>query len=264
MLAVDTWIHHNHDVFNLDYDNLEEHQRSLEIGRKNFKDKYFGIDAWDDVNNFIPEYTNVLQLTSSERKSILGIDVRCGMPILEMKNRLRNFGIFDADCFAFTQQGKYFIDLQTVCGPDRVHTGDINRIGECFAENSLDYIVIGDDINSYPEPIYLIRDAYKLLKNGGQLFISLKNTYDFFTFLNIIGNGRNNDQPHVVNYSVEQFLNVIAQEGMNAKYITARQYNLSSDVYAYSKDCMEKLAGDGAQESAFRLMADRYFFAITK
>jgi len=102
------------------------------------------------------------------------------------------------------------------------------------------------------------------LKSGGQLFVSLKNVYDIFTFLNIIGNGRNNDQPHVINYSLEQFMNALLQDGINAQYISARQYNLSPEAQKYVNDCMSQLAGDGAQESSFRLMADRYFFVITK
>ena len=264
ILAGDTWIHHNHDFRHSEDRDPEEFNRSLKIGRQNFKDKYFGIDAWDDVNNFIPEYLNVLKPANSQTKSILGVDVRCGTPILEIKNRLRLYNIFDADCYAFTRLGKYFIDLQTVCGADRVHTGSIDRVKDCFEENSLDYIVIGEDINSYPEPLKLIQVAYRLLKSGGQLFVSLKNVYDIFTFLNIIGNGRNNDLPHVINYSLEQFMNALLQNGFNTQYITARQYNLLPEAQKYVNDCMSQLAGDGAQESAFRLMVDRYFFVINK
>lgn len=264
ILAGDTWIHHNHDFRHSEDRDPEEFNRSLIIGRRDFKDKYFGIDAWDDVNNFIPEYLNALKPGNNQKKSILGIDVRCGTPILEIKNRLRLSDIFEADCYAFTREGKYFIDLQTVCGDDRVYTGNVYDINGYFPDSSLDYIVIGEDINSYTEPFRLIHNAYKWLKNGGQLFISIKNIYDIFTFLNIVGTGRNNDQPHVINYSVEQFMYKLSHEKINVSYISSRMYNLSPDLQQYVNDCMNQLAGDGAQESVFRLMVDRYFFVISK
>ena len=171
ILARDTWIHHNHDQVHMEYDNLEEHARSLRVGRKNFQDKYFGIDAWDDVNCFIPEYLSVLKPTDTEHNRILGIDVRCGTPVLEIKNRLRYSGIYDAECHAFTQQAKYFLDLQTFCGADNVFSGDIGSLVNCFDNASFDHIVIGEDINSYKNPIGVIKSALKLLAHGGQLFV---------------------------------------------------------------------------------------------
>ena len=68
----------------------------------------------------------------------------------------------------------------------------------------------------------------------------------------------------VINYSLEQFMNALLQNRFNTQYITARQYNLLPEAQKYVNDCMSQLAGDGAQESAFRLMVDRYFFVINK
>ena len=147
VLAKDTWIHHNHKVFQMENKNPEDFRKSLEVGRKNFNEKYFGIDAWDDVNNFIPEFLPAIEDTVSQTPKILGIDVRCGTPVLEIKNKLREYGKFDSECFAFTQEAKYFIDLQSVCGAENVISDKIECLSCNFDNDSFDYIIIGNPIN---------------------------------------------------------------------------------------------------------------------
>ena len=87
VLAGDTWICHDHDVRGGEGKDSAQFQRSLAIGRRNFQEKHFGVDAWDDVNNFLSPYLPdlpPLEITGMAR--ILGVDVRCGTPVLDMKN----------------------------------------------------------------------------------------------------------------------------------------------------------------------------------
>lgn len=267
ILAKDTWIHHNHDVFNMENKSPQEYQNSLEVGRDNFKEKYYGIDAWIDVGNLIPEYLSEIKPTSDEKKFILGIDVRCGTPILEIKNHLRKYNVFDCECFAYTQNAKYYIDLQTVCGINNVYSGSINSLNEKLYINQYDYILIGEKINTYENPYKIINDAYNLLKSGGQLFISLKNTYDIYAFLNLIGNTSIYNSQKSVNYSLEEFYSYLTQKYENVQYLKAVQYNqeiMKPDIYNYTIDKIHAMSIDDPKEILNRMITDYFLFRIEK
>lgn len=268
ILAGDTWVHHDDDKKNLPIEKAVQIQKDLNIGRENFRDKYFGIDAWDDVNNFIPHFLQVLkQPSSNEKPSVLGIDTRCGTPVLEIKNHLRSYNIFDADCYAYTTDGKYVIDLQTFCGANRVFAGEINRFRDHFDTETLDYIVVGNDINTYNDPFNIIKSAFDLLKKGGQLFISLQNVNNIFEFLYSIGHVKVQNPVHALNYTVEEFLGKLQQKGYNARFISASYFSntvvsesLAKSVY----DVLKMLSVKELEETIFRLRAERFYYVIEK
>ena len=263
VLAEDTWICHDHPQNSSGYSDMEAHAKSIEIGRQNFRDKYFGIDAWDDVMNFIPEYIQALKQPSGENKPrILGIDVRCGTPILEIKNRLKSFGIFDASCSAFTQQGKYFIDLQTVCGAENVCSGPIEFVGRCFDEHSFDYAVIGEDINTYADPVGIIKSVLSLVKKGGQIFLSLKNTDDVYSLLRMFRKSVEPRKFHSMDYSLDEFAKALWQEGLNLTYIRTRTFNISESDIEYLKETLSKIQPVDDQMMC-ALTADKHYFYIT-
>lgn len=267
VLAKDTWIHHNHNVFELENKTEDGFKNSLAAGRKNFNDKYYGIDAWNDVNNFIPEYLPHIKNTESESVSILGIDVKCGTPILEIKNHIRNFGKYNTACHAITQDGKYFTDLVTVCGEQNVLCKDILSGLYSYASDSFDYIIWGNNINSYAEPFKLIEATYRLLKKGGQILVSLKNTYDVFSFLNEIGNFKISSTEYALNYSVTDFLNILIKNNYNANFLGAIPYDntlISDTIIKHVTDCIQKIGAASKEEVCFRLLADRFAFEITK
>ena len=264
VLAKDTWVHHNHDVFNMEGKDIVEYRESLETGRNNFSEKYFGVDAWNDTNFFIPEYLSVLNLTENcDEKTVLGIDTRCGTPILEIKNHLRNYDIFNTNCFAYTTDAKYFIDLQTICGISNVYFGEINGFQDYF-NSSFDYIVIGNDINTYSEPFRIIDSAVKLLKKDGQLFVSLKNTYDIFAFLNMTGRTDIYNSCHAINYTAEEFFGKLLQKKYKVSFISARNFeSIDKSVVTNAKNCMHNLSVENVNEAVFRLMSERYYFVIS-
>ena len=267
VLAKDTWIHHNHKVFELEGKTEDEFKTSLECGRQNFKDKYYDIDAWEDVNNFIPEYIPAIKPTSGNPTAILGIDTKCGTPILEIKNHIKTFDKFDTSCYAFTQNAKYYMDLLTVCGKQNVSCSDVDRLSSHYSPNSFDYILIGNNINTYANPFALITSAYTFLKPGGQLFFSLKNTFDAFSFLHEIGNFKINSTETALNYSVTGFLNTLLHMNYPANFLGAVPYNnnmLSANIKNYLTDCINKLAPKNTDEICFRLFSDRFAFEITK
>lgn len=268
ILAGDTWVHHDDDKKQLPRGKAVKIQKDLNIGRENFREKYFGIDAWDDVINFIPHYLQVLkQPTASYKPSILGIDTRCGTPILEIKNHLRSYKIFDADCYAYTTDGKYVIDLQTFCGANHVYAGEINRLHDHFDVETLDYIVIGNDINTYNDPFNIIKSAFGLLKKGGQIFISLQNVNNIFEFLYSIGHVKVQNPVHALNYTVEEFLGKLQQKGYNARFISASYFSntVVSELLAKSVyDVLKMLSVKELEETIFRLRAERFYYVIEK
>lgn len=267
VLAKDTWIHHNHKVFQMENKNPEDFRKSLEAGRKNFNDKYFGIDAWDDVNNFIPEFLPAVEDTVSQIPHILGIDVRCGTPILEIKNKLREYGKFDSECFAFTQKAKYFIDLQSVCGAENVISDKIECLSCNFDNDSFDYIIIGNPINSYAEPYSVIRQAYKLLKPCGKLFISFDNAYDVLSFLYITGSIKKVNTSWCLNICIDDFYSKLNNEGYITNIIEAVPYNseiLSEEIINYLADILNKINVSDMKESLTRLITDKYAIEIIK
>lgn len=187
MLAGDTWICHDHDFRHGEGKNPVEFARSLEIGKSNFREKYYGVDAWEDVNNYYIPYVGDLKRTGiSEPVRVLGVDVRCGTPILDIKNRLRKENIFKVELSAFTQDPKYWTDLKTIC--QGVVTCDREEfLIDSFQREFFDYIVIDRPLNCYHEPQKMINDLFALCKPGGTVLCKLNNTFSFLEYVHLMG-----------------------------------------------------------------------------
>lgn len=266
ILAGDTWIHHNHDFRHLENKNYDDYQKSLTSGKINFTEKYRGVDAWDDVCNYNWQITNAIEKPVDPKDcSILGIDVKCGTPILEIKNKLRSFGIFDANCCSVTSEGKYYLDLQTVCGSDNVVVCQPDNLSSIFDSASFDYIIIENNINEYPEPFKIIKSAYTLLKKGGQMFVYLKNTYDIYSFLNVIG--FSHIMPTAVSYNIsaEKFAEFLESFNIPANLIDCIPYDSIPDDYVKE---VNNRAGFFVKENInitqTKLTCDRFLFKISK
>jgi len=259
MLACDTWVHHAHEVNERNYYDLEK-------GRLCFKSKFFGIDAWDDVNNYIPDVIKKIRKPFvRESTSILGVDVKCGTPILEIKNKLRSFGVYDSECCASTTDGRYFIDLQTICGTENVVSCDSADIHKYFLPESFNYIVIGDSINQYSEFYDLIKSVYYLLKKGGQLFLFLKNVNDIYNLLNIIGHREIVTNSNVYNVTLEMFIENLTKLGIFPEYIGNVLHRSVPDEYiAIVNSKIELLYKQNIEETITRLTSDKFVLLIQK
>ena len=82
----DTWICHDHPLEREQNDDvINTYARDME----KFQSKYYGINPWEDATNSIitvPNLLNQLEVISKYEISILGVDTKCGMPILDIKN----------------------------------------------------------------------------------------------------------------------------------------------------------------------------------
>lgn len=213
VLAGDTWVCHDHDYQHGEEKNPDEFQKSLEIGKANFQEKFFGVDAWEDVNNFyIPYFPHFPRPAITGRPQVLGVDTRCGTPILDVKNWLRGLGQPEADLSAFTQDPKYWLDLKTICKCpvvcDREEFLVDSFPGECF-----DYVVADRPLNRYHEPAKMLRDLFSLCKKDGYLICKLANTYSFREYLHLLGQTDVFNPEYSLNIPIEQFRAAVRQWG---------------------------------------------------
>ena len=263
MLCMDTFVHHDHDFRNNEDKDPEKIQLSLEKGRKNFQDKYYGLDSWSDMTNYegyLPHLFPKGALPSTPH--ILGVDVRCGLPILQIKTELRRNGIMAANTSAFTTEAKYLYDLQTVC--DEVGCNQIERISDFLEYRNFNYIVLGQPINSYPEFPRLLRILLRTLHPGGALFLKLKNTQDILSYLTMFGHTFPLEE-FVVQISLEQFnqsLQLLGLQNCNILNITHQVDPKSQDIVF---SALEKSGLTGNVQQAFhQLMVKEYAYCIIK
>lgn len=206
ILAGDTWIHHDHDFRNLESKDPVEFQKSLEIGRQNFMEKYHGVDAWDNnICSWIQSLRKAPVIHDKKEVNILGIDVGSGDILLELKNHLRRNNIFDVNLQAFTQDATYREDLYSICN-GRVICDREDGIRLCYPEESYDYIILGKAFNSYNEPFVILQDVMKVLKRGGILFLILENTFNHMEVLNIFGEREQVRENIFYHISLEQLM----------------------------------------------------------
>jgi GT2 family glycosyltransferase len=178
ILCRDTWVCHDHDFRNTPPEELGAFYTRLDYGRAAFREKYRGLDAWDDILNF--EMVLLAPLDShpfgvGAHKTLI-VDGRCGTPVLEARNRLRRRGLTEMASCAYTTQAKYYEDLLSVA--EEVHCGAIGRLADCFGEAEFDIVAICEPVNLDPEPAALMRDLLRITKPQGLLLYKLRNTFD--------------------------------------------------------------------------------------
>lgn len=232
ILCGDTFVHHNHDIWNMEGKNASEYEKGLMIGRDNFKEKYFDIDAWDDIMNFENELLNMLELPSCPISKMLAVDVKCGTPILQFRNLLRKNNILNSDCCAFTSHAKYYNDLLYVTD-GKVSCDRIDYLTEHYTNDSFDYIILGESINNYPKPIQLLQELLHILKPGGQLLLKLQNVFDYKMFLQILGQEQNVDSNMPVVISIQSILSCLEMMNVRDVKLSATQHCLTDDSIKY-------------------------------
>lgn len=266
ILAGDTFVHHNHDYRNGEDKDQKEFEKSLEMGKKDFREKYFGIDAWDDVNNYYLDILPALPTPSVNCKvpAVLGIDVKCGTPILDIKNHLKSCGVENINAYAFTQEAKYNLDLMSVCGP-QVFCDREEYLRDYFLQNYFDYIVIGKAVNTYHEPQKVINDSLSFLKKGGKLILTLSNTLGFREFLNICGKRDVYNPSFAYNITPEALQSSLELFGGKVIFCKARPEALSEN----DRGILGQLLQNNCSKSDFSACLDRlctgeFIFGIEK
>lgn len=257
ILCRDTWICHDHDFRNLEDKTQEAFQSSLEKGRAIYRAKYHGIDAWDDINNF--ELTLLAPIDSIRLPKVvklLTVDVRCGTPVLEVRNRLKRRGITDVQSFAFTTAAKYYLDLQTTSA--EVTCDRIDFIQQHYTNSTFDIIVLGEPVNTYTMPIRLLQNLYDFLKPGGILLFKVRNTDDYRAFLRSIGMKAATDPDLPANTPLEEVIECLKLFGAVDSTIAADLENIAAESQALLMNMLKAANPDANPTTLNRLCIKDY------
>lgn len=263
ILARDVWVCHDHPIS--DRYNNEIVSASLCNGRKNFFEKYYGIDAWEDVNNYVFYLIeDKLKEVPAENPKILGIDCKCGTPILDIKNLLKRFGRKQMELSAFTQEDKYTMDLNTICNGSVICDRE-EFISDAFLSDYFDYIILDRPINQYHEPIKVLVDVYSMLHQKGQIFFKLKNSFTIYSFLRVLGYLEMDYTEYCINYPYDIFAKKLSNSGFNIQLINLQYIQgVSEEIVNKVQKILEDNGNNNCQEMMNRLMVDNFWFVIEK
>lgn len=225
----DTFIHHAGTTINSNQYNKAE---ILTKGKDIFRQKYLGIDAWEDAGNYelnLISMIDVQKRIGEKKLLILGIDVKCGTPILQLKNRIRHIDIYDVDLSAFSCDAKYYIDLKTICNGD-VIVDRSKYFGEHFKDKSFDYILMGMPLNTYTEPYIFLEKILKLLKKNGHLLLKLINITDVTSLAEMFGFYGDFDRVVKSHVTLDMLRKKLLENGYVVNKIINELYNVDSEM----------------------------------
>lgn len=263
ILAGDTWIHHDHDIKNFENKNKEEFRASLQVGKANFMEKYYGVNPWTEELLYWIQHIDGLPIVGENEKKVLGIDVQGGEAILLLKNHLKKNGVSTIEMDSFTQDAKYQIDLNSICD-NEVVCDRIDSVRMYFQRDSYDYIMLGDYINMYNEPFAVLQDAMSLLKDAGVLLLRLKNTRSYIDLLNILGERYINHKEIVYHISYEQLIEVLLGHGQII-YTGSKVEDIDSSVSNLIDGILGDLSlNENKELTKGRLCSSEFFIMVQK
>lgn len=266
ILCGDTFIYHDHDFRNLEDKNCEKFNLSIENGRQSYLEKYYGLDAWDDINNYEVNLINMLpkhNKKDSNSIEILGIDVKCGTPILEIRNFLRRNGINNIKSTAYTTNAKYFSEL-TFSTAGNVYCDRMEYINEKFSNNRFDYIILGEPINLYNDPIKAIQRIIELSKIGGKILFKLRNVSDVRMLLKNIGMEVDSDQDMPNQILINDFNNCLKAMQVKNINLTAEYHNIDSNFIDELKNIIKNLNISKVDNIVNDLCIKDYLFCVER
>lgn len=222
-----------------------DHQKgSLEEGRKSFFKKY-NLDAWLDARPDMV-YLHIPYDHLSQVKSILGIEVKCGATLMQIKNTIwHKFGLQPA-LTSVTSEERYLPDLKTIS--DKAYFfKDLDSIPEAI-KSKFDVIFIEKPLNSLPENLDTIfYSLTRVLKEQGKLIFRLVNYASINNILNLLSlsNALNDKKIYVESsvcslaqkYGLTKVYQLNFNLGQN-KQIKSLVENLSRDLTNSTKDKM--------------------------
>lgn len=262
-LLEDTFVHHNHYMQERD---LEKSQRTMQGGYNNYIEKYHGLEPWRDTDFFVYPFIKNMQCRAEEPK-ILGIDTRCGQPILDIENRFRReeIEVNPNNVFAYTQEAKYY-DMLRIITPNVICDNRINYVSRYYEKESFDTIVIGEDINRYERPLELLEDILKLLKKGGSLIVFVYNMFDFHTLFGSIIEPMWRNKNNYVQIHYRDILEKLEIEQVEYVQIFDILYGIRDELLNNIKSVNDVLAQfeTDPEITLAGLLTERYCFCIRK
>lgn len=274
ILMGDTWICHDHDYSKKTdthgWTEDNEKSKHMKSNLDSMTDIIFGgLKLFEDIMVFEKQLVDMLPENKSQSSTprIFAVDVKSGQGLLDLKNKLRSFGVFETDSTAFTTQYKYHRFLDTTA--DRVICDRIDYLAEHLENNFYDYIIVGDPINMYKNPIHIMERLISHLSENGQMLFKVRNTSDFFTLRKLLGQSQSVDPDMPVHISYQSIIERIKQLGEQG---TVQKISMNRNVYNADKETMQSLtsvladfgASSNAKEAMTDIITKEYNFCILK
>ncbi|MBS4212617.1 glycosyltransferase family 2 protein [Neobacillus rhizophilus] len=237
--CADTATHHYGSIT-----TASDHQtNSLEEGRQTFLERY-GFDSWSNAH-INPAYTQIDFGKLAGVKSILGLDVKCGATLLQIKNRLwSKYGI-KPQLSVCTTDSKYVVDLNTI-SPNVFVLENLHRFPEelngkidlAFIEKPLD--VYSDDLDT------IFKSLSTVMDRNGKLIFMVNNTLNIDTLYEIMITSKSSKLNHKIYFpdmigmqarkygfelsSINNFLSHFSPEREKVSYVLTHLFGSSEEI----------------------------------
>lgn len=258
----DTFVHHDHAIQERDLNGLEKIRSQK--GRESFRKKYHNLDAWSDGDSHIKEFFYFNELCSDKRGqvNILGVDTRCGAPILDVKNKLKAEGYFKFAIDSFTTDLKYYIDLNSIS--DNTSHGYISSIISQYRDRKFQFVVLGEPLNRYQKPEEVLLDLVSLTAPGGILLFYIYNTDNIYEFLWQQGLLKERRGGEYQRMSYGEVFEILKNFALKKAYIDFEEYQVSDDIRSFTEQRAYPGLSEGKEEQIQNLYIEKYWFWLQK
>lgn len=256
MLCRDTFVHHDHDQTALSAERNEILFRSREY----FKEKYYGIDAWNDTTNYIRGFLDNICFRADTEHSILAYEVQCGASILEAKNAFRKQNIKVEKVKAVTSDAKYYQDLLSIA----------NEVVCCDVEQSLleeknqyEVVILGKAVNSFKDPEKVLRTLLLNKTDYGCLVFSLDNVLDITSFFNMIGYSANLFGSYKVMFTIDDVYRILKEsDSVKNVEITLQAHNIDEQTKQKFVEIIEGMNIISNKDEILRSLATQTYWIV--
>lgn len=262
IVSRDTFVHHNHEMKERDLSGMES--RRFQRGKESFRRKYHGLDAWEDGANHIVEFSHYGDLgTDRERQvQILGVDTRCGTPILDVKNKFKANGCHNFDIDAFTTDVKYYMDLSSIS--DSVTHDNIAYILSAYRDKKYQFVVLGEAVNSYRKPEEVILDLLSLTEAGGVLLFPVYNMDNIYEFLWEQGAMEERAAGTCQWMPYEEVINILRSIPIKKLDINFEPFPITEQIRVFAEQRAYPGVKNGREERIQNLFVRAYWFWVQK
>lgn len=265
MLCRDTFVHHNHNVREMEDKNPAEANKLAKSGRTIFQQRHHGIDSWNDTNDtiaFLLKQFNA-DIKYGDCVESLSVDCKCGAMVLDVRNYFRKKGMLNVHTTALVNDIKYYHELQHVA--DQVIWGTPEEVN---GKQVYDFIVVGKSLNQYTDPKKIFTKVYEMLAEEGIIIFNLDNGADYRQFLYCLGikELREREMPRILHQ--EEIMDWIHQVGGDMQDILSDYHCIDDElkkmvetiIYQIESGFLNKHADDVIAH----LLVKQYWFIVKK
>jgi len=264
ILLGDTWVCHNHDYRNKkdshgNWNDAKRKQRIAECMQAMSLARTGGLEQFGDIMVFEYPLLSFLEKPTVEVPKLLAVNVTAGQPLLDIRNKLREFGMFHSKSTAFTTDAKYYTMLSTAA--EQVFCDRIQFLREDLNGQKFDVIMLGMPVNLFPDPESLIKDLLGLLAPNGQLLFKLKNCCDVRMLQTILGNPVAAGKETIL--TIDDVKRMVGQHGGSQMKMKKLVGNYDTDtVKTIATVISNTRAANNVQEAVENLLTVEYLFQV--